>query len=81
MIAHARFPEILHLDLVNVPVRDPTFLFNAPLYKRHGVVLWPDFVCESPANPVFRLLGFDCDPGEFTAECGQVLVYCKGQGG
>ncbi|MGO8147955.1 hypothetical protein AB9F42_34700, partial [Rhizobium leguminosarum] len=54
-IAHARFTEILYLDSDNVPVRDPTFLFDAPLYKTHGIVLWPDFVRESPANPAFRL--------------------------
>ncbi len=80
-IAHACFTEILYLDSDNVPVRDPTFLFDAPLYKRHGIVLWPDFVRESPANPVLRLLGFDCDPEEFTAESGQVLVNREGQGG
>jgi alpha 1,2-mannosyltransferase len=80
-IAHTQFTEILYLDSDNVPVRDPTFLFDAPLYKTHGIVLWPDFVRESPANPVFRLLGFDCDPEEFTAESGQVLVNREGQGG
>ena len=80
-IAHTRFTEILYLDSDNVPVRDPTFLFDAPLYKTHGIVLWPDFVRESPANPVFRLLGFDCDPEEFTAETGQILVNREAQGG
>ena len=80
-IAHARFTEILYLDSDNVPVRDPTFLFDAPLYKTHGIVLWPDFVRDSPANPIFRLLGFDCDAEEFTAETGQILVNREAQGG
>lgn len=42
-IAKSDFSEVLYLDSDNVPLRDPTFLFDAPLYKENGIVLWPDF--------------------------------------
>jgi hypothetical protein len=37
-----RFEEVLLLDADNLPVRDPTFLFDEPEYQRHGAVFWPD---------------------------------------
>lgn len=80
-LAHSRFTEILYLDSDNVPVRDPTFLFDSPVYKEHGIVLWPDFARDSPANPIFRLFGVDCNPEEWTAETGQIVVNREGQGG
>ncbi len=80
-IAHSAFTEVLYLDSDNVPIRDPTFSFDSPAYKENGIVLWPDFVRNSPANPIFRLFGLYCDPEEYTAETGQLLVNREAQGG
>jgi len=41
-LIHSGFAEVLLLDADNVPVVDPTFLFDCPAYKRHGAVAWPD---------------------------------------
>jgi alpha 1,2-mannosyltransferase len=37
------FQEVLFLDSDNLPLRDPTFLFEEPLYTQHGLLMWPDF--------------------------------------
>ncbi|KAG1697862.1 hypothetical protein DVH05_015816 [Phytophthora capsici] len=37
------FERILFLDADNVPVRDPTYLFETPEFKRTGAVFWPDY--------------------------------------
>lgn len=38
----AGYAECLFLDADNVPVRDPTFLFDDPRYKATGAIFWPD---------------------------------------
>lgn len=52
MVKHCPFREVLLLDADNVPLRDPTSLFDAPEYRRHGAVLWPDF--HHPGSPDVR---------------------------
>ncbi|ORY89342.1 mannosyltransferase putative-domain-containing protein [Leucosporidium creatinivorum] len=80
-IARSSFSEVLYLDSDNVVARDPTFLFSSPTYKEHGIVLWPDFNKDAAANPIFRLTGSLCDPTEFQAETGQLLVSKFARGG
>ncbi len=41
-IIRAPFKEVLYLDADNLPLRDPTFLFDSSQYKFHGAVFWPD---------------------------------------
>jgi alpha 1,2-mannosyltransferase len=49
------FSEVLYLDSDNILLADPTFLFDHPIYREHGVVFWPDitkdvgFVVTAPA--------------------------------
>ncbi|GAA5887218.1 hypothetical protein JCM5296_004566 [Sporobolomyces johnsonii] len=80
-IARSSFNEILYLDSDNIAVYDPTFLFDSPLYKKHGIVLWPDFNRDSAANPIWRMLATPCDPTHWQAETGQVLVNKLARGG
>lgn len=42
VIMKSRFQEVLFLDADQVPVKDPTYLFNSPEYVQCGSVLWPD---------------------------------------
>jgi hypothetical protein len=42
-ILHSRFEEVIFLDADNVPLIDPARLFDAPEYRRHGAIFWPDF--------------------------------------
>ncbi|GAA5910540.1 hypothetical protein JCM6882_008550 [Rhodosporidiobolus microsporus] len=80
-IARSSFSEILYLDSDNIALTDPSFLFDSPLYKKHGIVLWPDFNRDSAANPIFRLLSHPCDPAAWQAETGQLLVDKRARGG
>lgn len=42
-IYHSAFDRVLFLDSDNVPVRDPSFLFQTPEFVETGAVFWPDF--------------------------------------
>jgi hypothetical protein len=42
-ILHSAFAEILFIDADNVPVVDPTFLFETPEYQKYGAIFWPDY--------------------------------------
>lgn len=41
-VARCHFSDVIYLDADNVPVRDPSFLFNTPQYKATGALFWPD---------------------------------------
>lgn len=72
---HSRFREILLLDADNVPVSDPTFLFDEPEYQSAGAIFWPD----SPNTPTppqsiqWKVFGVDYR-ADSPQESGQVLV-------
>jgi len=67
------FKEVLLLDADNVPVRDPTFLFETPEFAEHGAVFWPDFGRLDATRSIWQIceVEFRAEP-EF--ETGQVLV-------
>lgn len=41
-IVHSAFEEVLYLDVDNMPVKDPSFLFDSSPYHDFGAVFWPD---------------------------------------
>jgi ADP-heptose:LPS heptosyltransferase len=53
-ILHASFRELLWLDADQVPVQDPTFLFDTPQFKETGAVFWPDYYRFDANNPIWR---------------------------
>jgi hypothetical protein len=72
-IIHSRFREVLFLDADNVPVQDPTFLFQTQEYLEHGAIFWPDFSRLSQRRQIWRLTGVSYrDEPEF--ESGQIVV-------
>jgi len=72
-LLHTRFAEVLLLDADNVPVVDPTFLFDEPAYCEKGAVFWPDFGRLGPDRAIWRITGIPYrDEPEF--ESGQILV-------
>jgi hypothetical protein len=80
MIKHAPFKDVLLLDADNIPVRDPTFLFDSAEYQRQGAIFWPDFY-ERGSTDVRHYLSptvwstFGVAPrDEPTIESGQLLV-------
>ena len=56
-VMHSRFREVLLLDADNVPVRDPSFLFDRPEYRDTGALFWPDIVRLSPDNEIWAISG------------------------
>jgi len=56
-VMHSRFREVLLLDADNVPVRDPSFLFDRPEYRDTGTLFWPDIVRLSPGNQIWAISG------------------------
>ncbi len=72
-IMNCRFREVLLLDADNAPVRDPTFLFDAPEYKLTGAIFWPDVVRIGRDNPVWSLTGLEPWRGP-SLESGQIVI-------
>jgi hypothetical protein len=72
-LVHSDFREVLLLDADNVPVLDPTFLFESALYQSTGALFWPDYAGHPGAAPVWRALGIR-RPREPEFESGQILV-------
>jgi len=52
-IYNSFFERVLFLDADNVPVRDPTFLFESPEFQETGAVFWPDFW--HPGKTIFNI--------------------------
>lgn len=70
---HSPFREVMLLDADNVPVKDPTYLFDAAPYKKHGAVFWPDYERLQPERKFWRACDVAYrDEPEF--ETGQILV-------
>eukprot|EP00040_Diaphanoeca_grandis_P033971 m.209000 g.209000 ORF g.209000 m.209000 type:complete len:482 (-) comp33026_c0_seq9:249-1694(-) len=54
------FEEALWLDSDNIPLKDPSFLFDTQLYLDKGALFWPDF-CNmiSVRRETFGVFGFE----------------------
>ncbi|ETO84018.1 hypothetical protein F444_02028 [Phytophthora nicotianae P1976] len=52
-VQHSKFENVLFLDADNVPVRDPTFLFETREFREHGAIFWPDFW--HPEKTIFNI--------------------------
>lgn len=65
--------DVLFLDADNVPVRDPTYLFDWPTYLQSGAIFWPDYPDYSPGSTIWRLYGLDYRPMK-RLETGQMLI-------
>ena len=72
-ITRCSFEELIYLDADNLPVRDPSFLFDAPEYKRNGALFWPDIRIISNKDPLWKIfeLPYVDEP---QVETGQLVV-------
>jgi alpha 1,2-mannosyltransferase len=70
------FDEILFLDADNNVVKDPSFLFDAPEYREHEALFWPDFWPLMPNAPCYDSFpeGFQPHPHAYQQESGQMVV-------
>ncbi|MEX0641254.1 MAG: hypothetical protein WD468_01060 [Pirellulales bacterium] len=72
-ILHSRFEEVLFLDADNIPVIDPTFLFEGPEYRETGAIFWPDGMRTPPESSRWQI--FDVPyRDEKEQESGQILI-------
>src|SRR5579863_4918518 len=67
------FTEVLLLDADQVPVSDPSPLFDWPAYRESGAVFWPDIVGIRSDNPVWSIFGLE-SARRLSFESGQLLV-------
>lgn len=72
-VIQSPFQHVLYLDSDSVPAVDPSYMFDAPSYKRLGFYLTPDYWKTSPVNPLWAIMGVKCRD-EWEVETGQVLV-------
>ncbi|KAJ1565544.1 hypothetical protein HK096_002192, partial [Nowakowskiella sp. JEL0078] len=75
-ILNSDFVEILYLDSDNLPMLDPTFLFDSAPYKLTGAIMWPDFWKTHYKNPIWTVLSLDCRD-EWEVEAGQLVIDKK----
>lgn len=72
-VLHSGFKEVLYIDADNVPVVDPTFLFDTPEYARDGALFWPDYGRLERSRDIWAVCKVPYrDEPEF--ETGQLLV-------
>lgn len=77
-ILAAPYEEVLFLDADNVPVRDPSYLFDERKYRNTGAILWPDLPPwqrpEWLPKEAWASIGLEPNPNVIDAESGQVLI-------
>lgn len=73
-ILHSPFEEVLFLDADNVPVRDPTYLFDDPHYQATGAIFWPDGIKTPLESKCWQAFGvpYRDEPEQ---ESGQILIH------
>src|SRR6056297_644826 len=72
-VLHSPFEEVLLLDADNVPVLDPSFLFDTREYQDTGALFWPDYWRMTPDRSFWKVMGIPyVDEPEF--ESGQMVV-------
>jgi len=72
-ILHSRFREVLFFDADNMPVVNPTFLFETPQYLNRGAIFWPDPFIYKPEDIIWTLTGV-AHRKEWQFESGQIMV-------
>ena len=74
----APFEEVLYLDADNIPLIDPTFLFDCQQYTYYGSIFWPDVPPMDRADwlpkEVWENIGMPHQPHVRAAESGQMVI-------
>jgi len=83
-MVQSSFDEILYLDSDNIPLRDPSYLFDSKRYNAPGsgrAVFWPDLSKDHVDNAIWRFVGDPCTLDHWTFESGQILIDKTGNDG
>lgn len=73
-IVHSAFDEVLYLDADNLPVRDPSDLFECATYRAEGSLFWPDIGMTEKERPIWSVMDIPYRP-EPEFETGQMLIH------
>lgn len=75
-ITSSAFREVIYLDSDNIPLRDPSHLFESPRYAEDGAraAFWPDLSKDHVDNAIWRIIGDECDFDYWTFESGQIVI-------
>lgn len=75
-ITSSSFREVVYLDSDNVPLRDPSHLFESARYRADGAraAFWPDLSKDHVDNAIWRIIGDECDLDNWTFESGQIVI-------
>ena len=73
-IMHSPFAEVLYLDADNIPVVDPSFLFETEQYKKTGTIFWPDFGRLERSRKAWKVFGNVPYRDEPEVESGQIVI-------
>ncbi|KAK4139153.1 glycosyltransferase family 71 protein [Dichotomopilus funicola] len=73
-LINSRFAEPLLLDSDNIPILDPSTLFDSTAYREYHTVFWPDIARTRPQNPAWAITNTHCRMDEYEQESGQMLV-------
>jgi hypothetical protein len=68
-----KFDQFIYLDSDNLPLKDPSFLFETKAFKSTGALFWKDFWKTDANNPIWKIMGIQCE-NEYEQESGQLVV-------
>jgi alpha 1,2-mannosyltransferase len=74
-IAQSRFREVLFLDADTVPLIAPDAILDWDIYRRSGLLLWPDIIDLREGNPIWDTL--DLEPRYCTSVDSSVVAIDK----
>ncbi|EXF84942.1 glycosyltransferase family 71 [Colletotrichum fioriniae PJ7] len=73
-LLNSRWAEPLLLDSDNIPMIDPSILYDSMQYTEYHSVFWPDIARTRPQNPAWAIFNTPCKMAEHEQESGQLLV-------
>ncbi|KAJ1562040.1 hypothetical protein HK096_002352 [Nowakowskiella sp. JEL0078] len=72
-VTNSRFEEILFLDVDNMVIANPEYLFDSEEYRTYGTLFWPDYWKTQTFNPVWSWMGQSC-VDEWEQESGVMII-------
>lgn len=80
-LLHSTLQKVLFLDGDNLPVQNPSFLFDSQPLRETGLknnfilgaIFWKDLWKTKPSNPIWKILNLKC-VDEFEQESGQIVI-------
>ena len=72
-IIHSQFEDVLYLDADDIPLRNPSFLFDSPAHCHTGAIFWPDRQRLPASHRAWQVFGVPYQD-EPEVESGQIVI-------